>query len=166
MQRWFTKTGSGQHTLARIKQEGISLRFVSFRFTQRYTTRWTQQLSLRLGSTSARLCRWTSVASQASVCAILLSHLYIKTIILPRQARDKHRENSKKKTPFSAPGERLRDYYAASQADIEGTAEPALTEVEVAALEELVQWDGRMVRGKHEMVSLLLIYYIVAILYR
>jgi hypothetical protein len=24
-----------------------------------------------------------------------LSHLYIKTIILPRQARDKHRENSK-----------------------------------------------------------------------
>jgi hypothetical protein len=25
-----------------------------------------------------------------------LSHLYIKTIILPRQARDKHRENSKK----------------------------------------------------------------------
>jgi hypothetical protein len=77
MQQWFTKTGSGQHTLARIKQEGISFRFVSFRFTQRYTTRWTQQLSLRLGSTSARLCRWTSVASQASVCAILLSHLYI-----------------------------------------------------------------------------------------
>jgi hypothetical protein len=28
-----------------------------------------------------------------------LSHLYIKTIILPRQARDKHRENSKKR-PF------------------------------------------------------------------
>jgi hypothetical protein len=27
---------------------------------------------------------------------ILLSHLYIKMIILPRQARDKHRENSKK----------------------------------------------------------------------
>jgi len=25
-----------------------------------------------------------------------LSHLYIKCIILPRQARDKHRENSKK----------------------------------------------------------------------
>ena len=29
-----------------------------------------------------------------------LSHLYIKTIILPRQARDKHRKNSKK-MPFS-----------------------------------------------------------------
>jgi hypothetical protein len=27
-------------------------------------------------------------------------HLYIKCIILPRQARDKHRENSKK-VPFS-----------------------------------------------------------------
>jgi hypothetical protein len=29
-----------------------------------------------------------------------LRHLYIKIIILPRQARDKHRENSKK-VPFS-----------------------------------------------------------------
>ena len=28
--------------------------------------------------------------------AHFLRHLYIKTIILPRQARDKHRENSKK----------------------------------------------------------------------
>jgi hypothetical protein len=29
-----------------------------------------------------------------------LRHLYIKTNILPRQARDKHRENSKKGLPF------------------------------------------------------------------
>ena len=29
-----------------------------------------------------------------------LSHLYIETIILPRQARDKHRENSKKDAVF------------------------------------------------------------------
>ena len=29
-----------------------------------------------------------------------LSHLYLKTIILPRQARDKHRENSKKDAVF------------------------------------------------------------------
>jgi hypothetical protein len=29
-----------------------------------------------------------------------LSHLCIKTIILPRQARDKHRENSKKDAVF------------------------------------------------------------------
>jgi hypothetical protein len=28
---------------------------------------------------------------------VFLSHLYIKTMILPRQARDKHRENSKKR---------------------------------------------------------------------
>ena len=34
-----------------------------------------------------------------------LRHLYIKTIILPRQARDKHREDSKK-MPFSLPRER------------------------------------------------------------
>jgi hypothetical protein len=32
----------------------------------------------------------------------VLSHLYIKTNILPRQARDKHRENSKK-VRFSSP---------------------------------------------------------------
>jgi hypothetical protein len=31
-----------------------------------------------------------------------LSHLHIKTIILPRQARDKHRE-TQKKMPFPAP---------------------------------------------------------------
>jgi hypothetical protein len=30
------------------------------------------------------------------------SNLYIKTIVLPRQAQDKHRENSKK-MPFFAP---------------------------------------------------------------
>ena len=29
-----------------------------------------------------------------------LSHLYIKMIFLPRQAQDKHRENSKKSTVF------------------------------------------------------------------
>eukprot|EP01046_Picozoa_sp_COSAG06_P057580 COSAG06_NODE_11271_length_1534_cov_49.620209_1_plen_231_part_00 len=48
-----------------------------------------------------------------------LSHLYIKTIILPRQARDKHRENSKKDAVFrtalaaagrdETPGELLAD---------------------------------------------------------
>jgi hypothetical protein len=31
----------------------------------------------------------------------LLRHLYIKCIILPRQARDKHRENSKKEAVLS-----------------------------------------------------------------
>jgi len=33
-----------------------------------------------------------------------LSHLYIKCIILPRQARDKHRENSKKSAVFPGLG--------------------------------------------------------------
>jgi hypothetical protein len=32
---------------------------------------------------------------------VLFSHLYIKPIMLPRQARDKHRENSKKETVLS-----------------------------------------------------------------
>ena len=39
-----------------------------------------------------------------------LSHLYIKCIILPRQARDEHRENSKK-VPFSLRGGRRTTYY-------------------------------------------------------
>ena len=33
-----------------------------------------------------------------------LSHVYIKTIILPRQARDKHRENSEKDAVFRTAG--------------------------------------------------------------
>ena len=41
---------------------------------------------------------YTSVRGEKTV---FLSHLYIKTMILPRQARDKHRENSKKSAVFS-----------------------------------------------------------------
>jgi hypothetical protein len=38
-----------------------------------------------------------------------LSHLYIKAIILPRQARDKHRESTpKREWRFSSAGERLQ----------------------------------------------------------
>ena len=33
-----------------------------------------------------------------------LSHLYMKTIMLPRQGRDQHRESTQKKMPFFAPG--------------------------------------------------------------
>ena len=33
----------------------------------------------------------------------VLSHFYYKTIILPRQARDKHRESTQKQMPFFAP---------------------------------------------------------------
>ena len=40
-----------------------------------------------------------------------LSHLYIKTIILPRQVRDKHRENTQiKMDPFLAPGSAAPPY--------------------------------------------------------
>jgi hypothetical protein len=38
-----------------------------------------------------------------------LSHLYIKTIILPRQARDKHRENTKKNAVFRTVREQQRE---------------------------------------------------------
>eukprot|EP01046_Picozoa_sp_COSAG06_P054188 COSAG06_NODE_9572_length_1867_cov_2.289027_3_plen_220_part_00 len=52
--------------------------------------------------------------------AVFLSHLYIKTIILPRQARDKHRESSTQETrPFFL---RWRDL-AAAAGDAEGCAD-------------------------------------------
>ena len=38
---------------------------------------------------------------------LFLSHLYIKTIILPRQAQDKHRENSKKDAVFRTTPSRI-----------------------------------------------------------
>jgi len=65
-----------------------------------------------LGSVScmlaSQLCLATATSTGLYIGAALgqarkrhfLSHLYIKCIILPRQARDKHRENSKK-VPFS-----------------------------------------------------------------
>jgi len=54
------------------KQTGVSFRFVSFSCSHRLLF--------------SELLRKTA----------FLSHLYIKTNILPRQARNKHRENSKK----------------------------------------------------------------------
>ena len=53
---------------------------------------------------------WTSLVNGSSAKGgqtigektVFLSHLYIKTIVLPRQARDKHRENSKKDYRFVA----------------------------------------------------------------
>jgi hypothetical protein len=32
---------------------------------------------------------------------VFLSHLYINAVFLPRQARDKHRESTQKRLPFS-----------------------------------------------------------------
>ena len=44
-----------------------------------------------------RFSTWSSLRAIASVRKTgFLSHLYLKVIFLPRQARDKHRENSKK----------------------------------------------------------------------
>ena len=40
---------------------------------------------------------WDEVRRKRTFCAILI----LKTIILPRQARDKHRKNSKKRVSFS-----------------------------------------------------------------
>jgi 2'-phosphotransferase len=40
---------------------------------------------------------------------LFLSHLHIKTIILPRQARDRHRENSKKEAFFVGRGRRRQE---------------------------------------------------------
>jgi hypothetical protein len=50
------------------------------------------------------LYSWPSVQRFSSSLrkTTFLTHFYIKTIILPKQARDKHRENSKK-MPFFAP---------------------------------------------------------------
>jgi len=47
---------------------------------------------------------WTGSEYNGTVseATVFLSHLYVKTIFLPRQARDKHRENSKNEyTVFS-----------------------------------------------------------------
>ena len=51
-------------------------------------------------------CHIYQTAIQPSNNAIFLSHLYIKTIISPRQARDKHRENSKKDALLQGPTSR------------------------------------------------------------
>jgi hypothetical protein len=61
-------------------------------------------LAVSNGSERKREMRFLLTSSLTSLQkTAFLSHLYIKTIILPRQARDKHRENTQKKMPFSAP---------------------------------------------------------------
>jgi len=52
----------------------------------------------RAGADLDRLARSGKRGHCLYVKTVLLSHFYIKTIILPRQARDKHWENSKKHT--------------------------------------------------------------------
>jgi hypothetical protein len=52
------------------------------------------------GSSAIEYARTTPRSQLSPAETGILSHLYIKTIILPRQARDKHRENSKKDAVF------------------------------------------------------------------
>jgi hypothetical protein len=49
---------------------------------------------------------WTGSEYNGTVseATVFLSHLYVKTIFLPRQARDKHRENSKNEYRFLSGG--------------------------------------------------------------
>eukprot|EP01046_Picozoa_sp_COSAG06_P000560 COSAG06_NODE_16_length_34949_cov_31.500832_16_plen_65_part_00 len=58
-----------------------------------------------------------------------LRHLYIKCIILPRQARDEHRENSKK-VPFSLRLDEGGPKVATSEIYAEAEAEAAEEEEE------------------------------------
>jgi hypothetical protein len=69
---------------------------------QAASTRTTPTRGASPTAATTTLCRWVTTASSAGDKTVLLSHLYIKTIILPRQARDKHRENSKR--PFCCSG--------------------------------------------------------------
>jgi hypothetical protein len=53
--------------------------------------------------TGARHPSVAALRSNAGEKTVFLSHFYIKTMILPRQARDKHRENSTKIERFFGP---------------------------------------------------------------
>jgi hypothetical protein len=48
--------------------------------------------------------------SHLYIISVLLSHLYIKMNILPRQARDKHSENSKKESVLSLSGQTQKSH--------------------------------------------------------
>eukprot|EP01046_Picozoa_sp_COSAG06_P049348 COSAG06_NODE_7579_length_2453_cov_1.578590_1_plen_133_part_00 len=78
----FTKTGSGQTYVGKRAQNLFRWTFLK------------EDTQAELHSPEASAC-----FRRCEKC-LFLSHLYIKTTILPRQARDKRRENSKK-VPFS-----------------------------------------------------------------
>ena len=78
-----TKTGSGQTSQTKLSQKAKTFSFCR--------CGWRPICSMPLGS-------WRSSGQKTD----FLSHLYTKTSILPRQARDKHRENSKKKDRHSS----------------------------------------------------------------
>jgi hypothetical protein len=66
----------------------------------------------------------SSMDSTARAAALrkrhFLRHLYIKINILPRQARDNHRENSKK-VPFSLSSHSIKSWVATTHASQEKT---------------------------------------------
>ena len=78
----FTKTGSGnKHSESSSTQE----KEACFVFCKKVG-----RISIRLS------CARPAIQGQVRKRHFLRCHLYIKCIILPRQARDKHRDNSKK----------------------------------------------------------------------
>ena len=74
---WFAKTGSGQ--------------------TDRLQRKLDRKNGAHLSAGKQSMAVVQAAPCSAGKKTVLLSHLYIKTIILPRQARDKHRESTQKR---------------------------------------------------------------------
>ena len=64
------------------------------------TPRMAAELGLKSGILASQI-GYSVTALQEVRKRHFLRHLYIKMLILPRQARDKHRESTQKKMPFS-----------------------------------------------------------------
>jgi hypothetical protein len=77
-------------------------RFVSVNLTNAYSGQLSSSPSAGGGDGGGSVIRSFALDDAMKVSKmVFLSHLYIEANILPRQARDKHRENSKKTTVFS-----------------------------------------------------------------
>ena len=94
----------------------VTTKRVSFLSARTRTVVLRESLSDRVGA--ARLVQKLRVDRFGDLRkTAFLSHLYIKTIILPRQARDKHRENSKKDAVFRTAAALAR-YFVVSSAGL------------------------------------------------
>eukprot|EP01046_Picozoa_sp_COSAG06_P035988 COSAG06_NODE_3925_length_4760_cov_17.392620_2_plen_159_part_00 len=86
LQRFFTMTGSGQTHMTLFPQEVL--------LEQRITDFAAQvSMGLRVGE-NKNTTEWRAVMSRSETP--FLRRFYIKTFILPRQARDKHKKKLKK----------------------------------------------------------------------